>query len=168
MNIQRKEQIFDCIYLFGTLTLIVIFAASTSDELFEVIVYGWIICFWLLRIFLVRCPKCERPVRYMFWPQFFVVRCGRCGSPLLQRDSRVGPAAIQTGRMNKSMIQTGWQLVQLLGALLLFNFVAMRMLGYIGKFVPALFGLGLLILLCLNVMFVLGSRPKSQPKVPIN
>jgi len=66
------------------------------------------------------------------------------------------------------MIQTGWQLVQLLGALLLFNFVAMRMLGYIGKFVPALFGLGLLILLCLNVMFVLGSRPKSQPKVPIN
>jgi hypothetical protein len=58
MNIQRKEQIFDSIYLFGALPFVFIFARSTmSDEQIQAIVEGRIICFWLLRLFLVRCPS---------------------------------------------------------------------------------------------------------------
>jgi hypothetical protein len=70
--------------------------------------------------------------------------------------------------MNKNLRQPVWQFVQLLGALLLFNLIAMASLGYISKVSRAFTGLALLVLLCLNLIFVIASRGgrKENRQVP--
>lgn len=162
MTIQHKELVFDSIYLFGAMAVLIPFARSASLETFQALVFVWIVVFWLIRLFFLRCPKCDRPVRYMFWPQFTVVRCGRCGAWLVEKQPGVDLQTLENGWPAKKRNQHTWQVVQLIGALLLFNCFLVTILDSLLKAAPGFIGWWLLLLLCLNSAFVFGSRPKPK------